>query len=366
MLVFVLGTRPEIIKCSPVIHEARRRGISFAIVHTGQHYSYELDSVFFQELGLPQPTHNLHVGSLPPAKQIAAMLSGLHDVFSELKPSVVMVQGDTNTVLGGALAAHKMGIKVAHLEAGLRSDDWDMPEEANRVLAGVVADFHFCPTEVQRERLVRESITEGVHVVGNTIVDASLHYAEEARSKSTILETLGLRDQPFALLTMHRPSNVDESSRLTDMMACLDHASRNLGLKIVFPVHPRTEESLKRVGIWDRYEKGSSFILLKPIGYLDLLRLQIESKLVLTDSGGLQEEANILRVPCITLRANTERPETIEAGGNMLFEGTNVEDLIAAIKTMMTKDRSWSCPLGDGKTAERVMDVLQDDLNIGG
>lgn len=364
MIAFVLGTRPEIIKCSPVIHEARRRGIPFAIVHTGQHYSPELDSVFFQELGLPQSSYNIHVGSLPPAKQIAAMLNGLHDVFSELKPSVVMVQGDTNTVLGGALAAHKMGIKVAHLEAGLRSDDWDMPEEANRVLTGVVADFHFCPTEIQRERLARESITEGVHVVGNTIVDASLHYAEEARSKSTILETLGLRDQPFALLTMHRPSNVDEASRLTDMMACLGNAARNLGLKIVFPVHPRTEESLKRVGLWDRYEKGSSFILLKPIGYLDLLRLQLESKLVLTDSGGLQEEANILRVPCVTLRFNTERPETIDAGGNVLCGSSDASVLEKSARELMSKDRTWICPFGDGKTAVRVVDILKEDLGL--
>jgi UDP-N-acetylglucosamine 2-epimerase (non-hydrolysing) len=366
MIVFVLGTRPEIIKCSPVIHEARRRGIPFAIVHTGQHYSQELDAVFFQELGLPQPTHNLQVGSLPPAKQIAAMISGLHDVFLELKPSVIMVQGDTNTVLGGAITAYKMGIKIAHLEAGLRSDDWDMPEEANRVLTGVITDYHFCPTDVQRERLARESITDGVHVVGNTIVDASIRYAEEARSKSTILETLGLRDQPFALLTMHRPSNVDEAGRLTDMMACLDSAARNLGLKIVFPVHPRTEDSLKRASLWDRYEKGTSFILLKPIGYLDLLRLQLESKLVLTDSGGIQEEANILQVPCVTLRFNTERPETVDAGGNVLCGSSDASVLEKIARELMARERTWKCPFGDGKTAGRVIDILNDDLDFGG
>ncbi len=358
MIAFILGTRPEIIKSAPVIHEARRRDVPFVIVHTGQHYTPELDEVFFSELDLPQPSHNIHVGSLPPAKQIAAMLNGLHDVLFELKPRVVVVQGDTNTVLGGALTAHKMGIKVAHLEAGLRSDDWDMPEEANRVLAGVVADYHFCPTDVQRERLRQESITEGVHVVGNTIVDASLHYAEVARTSSRLLETLSLADRSFMLLTMHRPSNVDEPGRLAQMMECFRVLAEQRGQRIVFPVHPRTEASLKKADLWERYRQHSSFVFLKPTGYLDLLRLQLSASLILTDSGGVQEEANILCVPCITLRQNTERPETIDVGGNILFGGVEASELISLARTMTEKERNWSCPFGDGKTACRVVDIL--------
>ncbi|MBU1032343.1 UDP-N-acetylglucosamine 2-epimerase (non-hydrolyzing) [Patescibacteria group bacterium] len=362
MLAIVLGTRPEIIKCSPVIHEARRRGLPFSIIHTGQHYTPELDELFFSELDLPQPTHNLHVGSRPPAKQVAAMLEGLCDVFDEVKPDVVMVQGDTNSVLAGSLCAHKMNIPVAHLEAGLRSDDWDMPEEGNRVLTGVVADYHFCPTELQRERLAQENISQGVHVVGNTIVDASLYYAGIARSQSQIRERLGISNQKHALLTMHRPSNVDEPARLSQIMSCLDTAAKQLDLRIIFPVHPRTENALKTANLWKKYENGSSFIFTKPIGYLDLLRLQVDAQLVLTDSGGIQEEANILRVPCVTLRANTERPETLEAGSSVLYSGVNPADLTRLAQEMMAKDRNWDCPFGDGKTAQRVIEILSKDL----
>ncbi|MCR4278616.1 MAG: UDP-N-acetylglucosamine 2-epimerase (non-hydrolyzing) [bacterium] len=358
MLVFILGTRPEIIKCSPVIHEARRRGVPFSIVHTGQHYSPDLDSVFFEELGLPLPSHNIHVGSLPPAKQIAAMLNGLYDVLLELQPSVVMVQGDTNTVLGGALTAHKMGIKVAHLEAGLRSDDWDMPEEANRVLTGFVADYHFCPTEVQRKRLEGETITEGVHVVGNSVVDASFHYSEEARKRSNILERLHLHDRPFALLTMHRPSNVDDPDRLALMLDVIAKASQKCGLHVVFPIHPRTLAIIKKNGII--FE--DTFVTMDPIGYLDLLCLQLSSQIVLTDSGGIQEEACILHVPSITLRSTTERPETLHVGASALFHIPDQEQLVRLMRSQMKSNRDWENPFGDGKTAERVMDILQEGL----
>lgn len=357
MIAFVLGTRPEIIKCAPVIHEARRRGVPFAIIHSGQHYTPELDEIFFHELDLPQPTINLNVGSQPPAKQMASMLSGLHDALTQVSPKVVLVQGDTNTVLAGALAAHKMGIKVAHLEAGLRSDDWEMPEEANRVLAGVVSDIHFCPTDIQRERLTRETITDGVHVVGNTIVDAARHYASVAQEKSDIVDRLSL-SSPFAVLTMHRPSNVDDATRLVALMEMLERSAMELGMKIVFPMHPRTEAALVRAGVLDRFSASSSFILTKPIGYLDLLALQVRAQLVLTDSGGVQEEANILRVPCITLRANTERPETVDAGGNVLFDGIDPSRLVQEARRMMSKPRDWPCPFGDGTTAVRVVDIL--------
>lgn len=360
MIAIVLGTRPEIIKCAPIIHEARRRGIPFAIIHTGQHYTPELDELFFAELDVPKPIANINVGSRPAPKQIAAMLEGLHDIFLRIDPRVVLVQGDTNSVLGGSLCAHKMGIKVAHLEAGLRSDDWGMPEEGNRVLTGVVADYHFCPTDVQRERLARENITQGVHVVGNTIVDATAHFSEIARTQSGILQKLGVKPGSYFLLTMHRPSNVDDHERLEGMMRMMDEVATALGKRIVFTVHPRTEKQLRKAGVWERYQKQSSFLFLPPIGYLDLLRLQSDAALVLTDSGGIQEEANILRIPCVTLRENTERPETLAAGGNVLYGGTDPAELLIHVEQMLRKERTWECPFGDGMTAKRVMDVLSE------
>jgi len=356
MLAVILGTRPEIIKTAPVVLEAIRRGIPVSIIHTGQHYDDALDGVFFRELGLPQPSMNLGVGSMPVLKQLGAMIDRLHDAFEALKPNVVLVQGDTNSVLAGALAAHKVGIPVAHLEAGLRSDDWNMPEEANRVLAGFVADIHFCPTDVQRERLKDETVTHGVHVVGNTVVDAALHYREIA--KTIDVKTRFSINGPYALLTMHRPSNVDEPERLRAMIDMLSRFASARSWKIVFPVHPRTKARLVANKIWEPLSTNPYFILSEPIGYLDLMALQSNAQLVLTDSGGLQEEANILHVPCVTLRANTERPETIDAGGNVLYPSTDHEALSAIVDLLLQKPRDWNCPFGDGMTAKRVMDIL--------
>lgn len=360
MLAIILGTRPEIIKTAPVVLEAQRRGIPVVIIHTGQHYDDALDGIFFRELGLPQPTVNLGVGSMPVLKQLGAMIDRLHDVFETYKPSVVMVQGDTNSVLAGALAAHKSGIPVAHLEAGLRSDDWEMPEEANRVLAGFVADIHFCPTEVQRERLKGETITEGVHVVGNTVVDAALHYREIAHAGDA-LQRFDV-DGPYALLTMHRPSNVDDPERLRLMIEMLSRFAQERAWKIVFPVHPRTKARLITSGIWNELQESPYYILSEPVGYLDLLTLQMHAQLILTDSGGVQEEANILRVPCITLRENTERPETVQVGGNMLYAGADVTELNAVVDVLLARSRDWACPFGDGATAMRVVDILMELL----
>jgi len=354
MIAVILGTRPEIIKTAPLVKEAQRRGEAIVIIHTGQHYDEKLDALFFEELKLPAPTINLHVGSQPPALQIAAMIQGLSDAFQKLQPTVVIVQGDTNSVLAGALTAHKMGIKLAHLEAGLRSDDWEMPEEANRVLADALSDILFCPTEVQSQRLAQENISQGVYVVGNPIVDAVQMFRQEAAKNSLPEDIKG----DYALLTMHRPSNVDDAERLEALMTALDTLGSKLNLKIIFPVHPRTMAKLKETGLARRYADGSNFKLLSPIGYLPMLNLMDRASIILTDSGGIQEEANILQVPCVTLRANTERPETIEAGGNVLYGGTDPEALHQIVKKMMAKPRDWPCPFGDGRTSERALDIL--------
>ena len=354
-LAIILGTRPELIKCAPVILEAQRRGMPIGIIHTGQHYSPELDGVFFSELNLPEPVAHVHVGSHPAARQIGLMIERLADVLDELKPQAVLVEGDTNSVLAGAFAAYKAGIPVAHLEAGLRSDDWTMPEEANRVLTDRISKWLFCPTDLQRQRLAQEGIThDGVHVVGNTIVDASLHYAKVAYEKSDIAERLGIANRPYALLTMHRPSNVDDPERLRALVESIGNAARQRDLRVVFPVHPRTKQALDANGV----TLGDGFIATGPIGYLDLLRLQCSAHVVLTDSGGIQEEACTLRVPCVTLRANTERPETLDVGSNVLHFDTDAGSLSLAMRAMMEKERNWPNPFGDGTTARRVLDIL--------
>jgi UDP-N-acetylglucosamine 2-epimerase (non-hydrolysing) len=357
-IAVLLGTRPELIKCAPVVLEARRRGVPVGIVHTGQHYTPELDSIFFRELDLPDPIEHVHVGSHPGARQIGLMIERLSDVLDALRPESVLVEGDTNSVLAGALTAQKLGIPIAHLEAGLRSDDWTMPEEANRVLTDRLSRWLFCPTDLQRDRLAREGIThDGVAVVGNTIVDAALHYVQVARDTSRILGRLNVRTQPFVLLTLHRPSNVDDPARRDALLSAIAEAARRLGLVVVFPVHPRTGRRMRGD---DPARYG--FIATEPLGYVDLLRLQSSAALVMTDSGGIQEEACILRVPSITLRANTERPEALHVGATVLQHEADADALTASMRAQIAKPRDWSNPFGDGHTAERVVDRLVADL----
>jgi UDP-N-acetylglucosamine 2-epimerase (non-hydrolysing) len=356
MLAIILGTRPEIIKCAPVVLEAQRQGIPVGIIHTGQHYSHELDGVFFDELNLPKPIAHVHVGSHPAAMQIGLMIKRLSEVLHELKPVSVMVQGDTNSVLAGALAAYKSGIPVAHLEAGLRSDDWSMPEESNRVLTDRISKWLFCPTDIQKDRLRQEGIShDGVHVVGNTIVDAARHYSKVAYEKSDIAERLGINGKRYALLTMHRPNNVDDPDRLRSMIQAIEVAASRHGLVVVFPIHPRTKHVMDTHGIL----LSDTFVQTDPIGYLDLLRLQGSADIVLTDSGGIQEEACILRVPSITLRPNTERPETVHIGASVLHHEADAELLSEAMKMQMSRERNWANPFGDGKTGERVLRILK-------
>lgn len=357
MIAIVLGTRPEIIKTAPVIFELARRGVPFRIIHTGQHYSPRLDRVFFDELGLPEPATNLETGSLPPARQVARMIEGLADALEAVRPRVVLVQGDTNSVLAGALAAHKLAIPIAHLEAGLRSDDWTMPEEGNRVVAGRLAAVHFCPTALQVERLSREGIGQGVYVVGNTVVDACLHFAERARTYSEALTRLGLRRKEYALLTMHRPSNVDDGQRLDALLRGLAQMAEALGTRLVFPIHPRTRAAATGAGLMGRLE-AAPFVTIEPVGYLDLLALLDNSRFIATDSGGLQEEACTLRVPCLTLRPNTERPETVTAGASVLCDSTEAARLEAALRSVMATAPNAKNPFGDGHTAQRVVDIL--------
>lgn len=357
MITFVVGTRPELIKIAPVVEALKRRGAPHAIVHTGQHYSYELDAIFFEELGLPKPVANLEVGSSSAPQQLGTIIMRSAEALTKLQPRWVLVQGDTNSVLGGALAAYKLGFPVAHLEAGLRSDDWDMPEEANRVLAGRIAALHLCPTPLQVARLKQEGIVRGVHVVGNTVVDAALMNAARARQRSTVIDRLGLAGKPYALVTLHRPSNVDSEERLLGVMRALGAVARHHGVALVFPTHPRTRATIARMPEGKGFLQPP-FVTTDPVGYIDFLRLLADARLTLTDSGGVQEEACTLHVPCVTLRANTERPETVDVGANMLCDSTSPGVLEAAVETMLARPRTWSNPFGDGHAGERVADLL--------
>ncbi len=310
----ILGTRPEIIKMSPIIRECLKRNLDFFTIHTGQHYSYEMDRIFFEELKLPVPQYNLDVGSGSHGHQTGKMLAGIEDILIKEKPDIVYIQGDTNTVLAGALAASKLHIKIGHVEAGLRSFDRTMPEEVNRVIADHISDLLFAPTEASKALLLKEGIPESkIFVTGNTIVDAVNENLKIA-DNSNILERLGLKPKEYMLSTLHRQENVDDKARLLEIMKGLGEVSKKYMMPIVLPIHPRTKKMIKEFGI----QLPEGVRAIEPLGFMEFLKAEANAKLVLTDSGGVQEECCILGVPCVTLRENTERPETITVGANIL------------------------------------------------
>ncbi len=352
-LAVILGTRPEIIKFSPIIRECERLDLDYFVLHTGQHYSYNMDRVFFEQLELPEASYNLDVGSGSHGEQTGKMLAGVEKILQKEMPDVVLVEGDTNTVLAGALAAVKLGIKVGHVEAGLRSYDRRMPEEINRVLADHCSDFLFAPTEKSREILLHEGISENqVFMVGNTIVDAVTENLEISQSKTQILDDLGVEKRKYFLATAHRQENVDDKERFTGIISGLKRVQREFGVPLIYPIHPRAEKRLKEFGL-----ETEGLKLVEPLNYLAFLQLERNATLVLTDSGGVQEETCILGVPCVTLRDNTERPETIEVGSNILA-GTRPEKILDVARTICGR-KGWVNPFGDGKTSSRIIDILR-------
>ncbi len=353
-LSIILGTRPEIIKMSPVIRECERCGMDYFILHTGQHYSYNMDRVFFEQLRLPEAKYNLEAGSGAHGEQTGKMLTGIEKVLMKEKPDAVLVQGDTNTVLAGALAAVKLGIKVGHVEAGLRSYDRGMPEEINRVLADHCSDYFFTPTERSRATLLNEGISESkIFVTGNTIVDAVFQNIKLAEEKNT-LEDLGIEPENYFLVTAHRQENVDDPARFAGILKGLEQLGKEFDTPVVYPIHPRSKMRLQEFGI----STNGSIRFIDPVDYLDFLNLEKGARLVLTDSGGVQEETCILGVPCVTLRDNTERPETVEVGANMLA-GTEPERIIKCARNMLLGTNGWKNPFGDGKAAEKIGRVVQ-------
>jgi UDP-N-acetylglucosamine 2-epimerase (non-hydrolysing) len=354
-IAIVLGTRPEIIKMSPVIRECERLGLDYFILHTGQHYTYNMDKVFFEQLELPDAKCNLDIGSGMPGEQTGKMLIGIENVLMKEKPDVVLVEGDTNTVLAGALAATKLHIKVGHVEAGLRSYDRDMPEESNRVLTDHCSDYLFAPTEKARKILLGESMYEdSIFVTGNTIVDAVYKNLKMANNKVNALNDLHIEPKGYFLVTAHRQENVDVKNRFEGIIKGLELVTNEFGLPVVYPIHPRARKMMNHFGL-----KADGIELIEPIDYLSFLQLEAKAKLVLTDSGGVQEETCILGVPCVTLRDNTERLETLEVGSNILA-GTNAESILSKTKEMMGRNNNWKNPFGDGNAGKRIVKILKE------
>jgi UDP-N-acetylglucosamine 2-epimerase (non-hydrolysing) len=333
-----------------------RPSFSPLLIHTGQHFSQEMSDSFFRELEIPQPDVNLEVGSGSHAAQTAQIMLRLEPVFLESPPALVLVAGDVNSTVAAALVAAKLRIPIAHVEAGLRSFDRTMPEEINRLVTDALSDFLFVTEPSGETNLRAEGVpAEKIFFVGNVMIDTLLRFREKAAC-STVLEQFKLQPQSYAVVTLHRPSNVDDPQGLRDLFAMLSSLAREI--PVIFPVHPRTRARMESSNI-----SAGSVILTGPLGYLDFLRLLADARLVLTDSGGIQEETTVLQVPCLTLRDNTERPITISQGTNRLVGSNPANALKAALETLHAPPRSCTPPkFWDGRASARIADILQTSL----
>jgi UDP-N-acetylglucosamine 2-epimerase (non-hydrolysing) len=361
-VVFAVGARPNFVKMAPVIEATRKRGrFRQVVVHTGQHYDERLSAEIIDDLGFPRPDRFLGIGSGSHGEQTGFTLVAFERVLLEDPPELVVVSGDVNATLACALAAAKLAVPVAHVESGLRSGDWSMPEEQNRVLTDRLSDLLFTHSPEAQENLLAEGIAEDrIHFVGNTMIDTLRRLEHEARSRRT-WERIGVDERGYALVTLHRPSNVDSEDRLRGIVTALSELGKRA--QVVFPIHPRTRARLSAGDGLARLERAG-VVCLDPLGYLDFLSLQCSAGLIVTDSGGVQEEAAALGVPCYTLRANTERPVTISQGTNTLIG----EDpaAIGAVELAREPPAPRAILLWDGKAAERVADVLVTDLASSG
>jgi len=360
-IIVIAGTRPEAIKLAPVIWELDRRGLNYIFIWSGQHYDYEMSKIFFEELGLPQPYYDLDVGSGSHAEQTAKIMVGLEKIVDN--GNIIVAEGDTNTVLASALVCAKTGNVFAHVEAGLRSYDKSMPEEINRIIAGSIAGIHFAPTIRSALNLLYEGIFPNkIFITGNTIVDVILKCKNTALSRSQkLLDDMRLSEKEYVLLTLHRAENVDNPKRLGRILRGLSNISKKIS--IIFPIHPRTRNRIKKYGFRKMLE---NMIVIKPIGYFEFLGLLAKSLFVITDSGGVQEEALTLKIPCITVRYNTERPETIDAGINFLV-GADERRIIETANYVFRNNsfirervKNILNPLGDGKAGFRIVKILKN------
>jgi UDP-N-acetylglucosamine 2-epimerase (non-hydrolysing) len=357
----VVGARPNFMKIAPLVREMQRRPGQFQplLVHTGQHYDESMSDSFFEDLQIPRPDVNLEVGSASHSEQTARIMIALEPVIREYRPDWVVVVGDVNSTMAATLVAAKMLVPVAHVEAGLRSRDRTMPEEINRIVTDAVADLLLTPSRDADQNLLREGVpAEKIRFVGNVMIDSLFANLERAR-QSRVLASLGLLPHEFGVITMHRPSNVDQKETLERILAAFDVIQRRL--KLVFPVHPRTRVRMKEFGLETSFAGLPNIVLTEPLGYLDFLQLYSNARLVLTDSGGVQEETTVLGIPCLTMRDNTERPITVTEGTNRIVgnDPSVIErEALAALDNAIHDRRIPE--LWDGRTAVRIADAIQE------
>ncbi|MFW5945895.1 MAG: non-hydrolyzing UDP-N-acetylglucosamine 2-epimerase [Candidatus Natronoplasma sp.] len=350
----VIGTRPEIIKMSPVIRELEKKDLDYDVIHTGQHYDQEVSGIFFEELEIESPDRYLNIGSGSQAEQTGNAMIELEKTFQEFDPEIVLVQGDTNTVLAGALSAIKMGLEVGHIEAGLRSYDYRMPEEYNRRLTDHASSILFAPTEKSKIILEKEDVWGDIFVTGNTVIDACIQNLELAEEKADLDFDI---PEDFVLVTAHRAENVDNA----DVLENYTEVFEELEYPIIYPIHPRARKMFKRFGLYERVKKNEDICLVPPQGYFEFLILMKRCEFILTDSGGIQEEATApgIEKKVFVLRESTERPEAVEAGYCTVV-GTDKEKILSAIEKY--EEKSWNpgpSPYGDGRAAQKIVDILE-------
>jgi UDP-N-acetylglucosamine 2-epimerase (non-hydrolysing) len=361
-IINIVGARPNLMKIAPLMDAYRAASeIEPLLVHTGQHYDANMSELFFRQLGIPEPEINLGVGSASHAVQTAEIMRAFEPIVLEQRPDAVLVVGDVNSTIACGLVAVKLGVRLVHVEAGLRSFDREMPEEINRVLTDAISDLLFCTEQSGVDNLRREGIaSDKIHLVGNVMIDTLLRHRERAEAQQ-VLEALDLAPGGYAVLTLHRPSNVDDPAILAKLLDAIEVIVADQPL--VFPVHPRTRQKLDQFGLSARVAAQPALRLVDPLGYLDFLKLMAHAVIVLTDSGGIQEETTILGVPCLTLRENTERPVTVELGTNRLV-GQQPDRILAAYREVRADRgcRGRIPPLWDGGAAARIVALLREAL----
>jgi len=360
-IAIVVGTRPETIKMAPVIRELEKRRINFVFIHTGQHYNYNMSMQFIAELGLPEPDISFKLENHKPAAQIGEMMVKLEKSLSKIDAKMLLIQGDTNTMLASALTGVKLSLKVGHIEAGLRSYDWRMPEEHNRRMVDHVSDMLFAPTERAKKNLEDECVYGKVYVTGNTAIDAVAQHLPLAETKLNITNEIKFEAEDYALVTVHRAENVDNPKVLKNFVKAFLQSP----IFLVFPIHPRTLKRLKEFNLYHKLSSSKNIKLLPPVGYFDFLKLMKECKFILTDSGGIQEEVTspLIRKPVLVLRTSTERPEAVEAAFAKVV-GINRDTIIDEIQKILDNPPKLPgrSPFGDGKAAENIIEIVSEHL----
>jgi UDP-N-acetylglucosamine 2-epimerase (non-hydrolysing) len=357
----IVGARPNFMKIAPLFREYKKnKNINPILVHTNQHFDKKMSGVFLESLGIPKPNYTLDANNKSPISTISGIMSDLEPILHKEKPDLVLVVGDVNSTLAGALAANKAGIKVAHVESGLRSGDMNMPEEINRILVDNIADMLFATEKSAIENLKKESIEKSkIFFVGNVMIDNLINMLPKI-NKSNITKTLGLSRKQYILMTMHRPANVDSKEGLINLIKLIKNITQETGLKIIFPIHPRTLKNLENFDLMTSIENIDNLKITEPMDYINFIKLIKDSFFVLTDSGGIQEETAYLKIPTITLRDSTERPSTIECGSNTLCPLSNIKYASNNIISIIKKNQKpiKNIPLNDGKTSKRIVDTI--------